>query len=92
MAVHQTTVRECPACGARLGAATGVTDDDAPVAGDLSVCFYCACPLMFTDDGLRVLTAEETARFEAESPEYRAARAAVLAKIAADAGDDTGGR
>ena len=36
----------CPWCGRNNDAATGL-DDDAPSAGDVSICFACAWPAIF---------------------------------------------
>lgn len=50
-ATHDTPGGACPACRATLDACTGVTTDDPPSAGDLSVCVYCASALELTGDG-----------------------------------------
>ena len=50
----------CPACGALLNEATGVTTDDRPKPGDVTICFYCAAALRFAPDmSLRVASLDE---------------------------------
>lgn len=46
----------CPFCKAELDAASWADDGApaAPVAGDVSVCAYCQCLLIFDGDPLRV--------------------------------------
>jgi hypothetical protein len=40
----------CPACLKRLDAAFNPWRDIAPRPGDISVCAYCAAPMVFNDD------------------------------------------
>lgn len=53
---YRTTKTEetcCPQCGMKISAATSTEGDHKPTPGDLSVCLYCATPLVFTD-GLKL--------------------------------------
>lgn len=57
---HFTPASECPECGKKLDAATGVQADQAPRPGDVSICIYCRTWLRFTDDlTLRIMTKED---------------------------------
>lgn len=38
---------ECPKCGTSNDAATGLTTNNGPQPGDLSLCAYCAWPSVF---------------------------------------------
>ena len=40
----------CPKCGALIDACTDAYGDAVPVAGDFTVCIYCAQILRFADD------------------------------------------
>ena len=40
----------CPSCGMCCDTATDINGTATPVPGDLSVCFYCADFLMFSED------------------------------------------
>lgn len=50
---HVTTVGLstclCPHCGVELNATTNINDEAPPRPGDLSICFYCAGFLIFSD-------------------------------------------
>jgi hypothetical protein len=52
---------ECRDCGAVVDAATIVLEIGRlpPAAGDVSVCFYCACISVYTGDGLELLAPSE---------------------------------
>lgn len=43
---------ECPFCGTRIDAATGLTGDKVPDEGAVSICAYCTGVSVFTGDGL----------------------------------------
>lgn len=65
---HDTMPNRCPTCEHVLEAATGITTDDAPKPGDVTLCIYCAAILVFTDD-LRVrLPKEEESNEFANDP------------------------
>jgi hypothetical protein len=52
----------CLWCGSPHNRAAGLNTDDAPIDGDVSVCWACGGALMFdssTDNGLRIPTPEE---------------------------------
>ena len=51
MTVHLTQLNACPTCKTKLDAATNITEDTAPAAGDITVCAYCTSLLEFKDDG-----------------------------------------
>lgn len=44
---HETNETECPSCGAKMDMVTGLTSDERPAIGDVSVCYYCAEVLEF---------------------------------------------
>lgn len=47
---------DCPACGHSLNAASTLPDGErGPQVGDVTVCLYCATPLMFDETLHRVL-------------------------------------
>ena len=51
----------CPACGKGLHAASGFSNAARPKAGDITVCVYCATPLLFDLNlALRLPDAVET--------------------------------
>lgn len=54
------TENACPHCGHRLDTVTavdGISAPPVPQPGDLTICLYCATPLIFTEAGsLRHLT------------------------------------
>lgn len=57
---HQTPEAICPWCGTPLNAATGVTCEDGPSEGDISICAKCCEILIFKEDlTLRKPTAAE---------------------------------
>lgn len=61
---HDVTPNRCPNCTHILEEATGVTTDDAPKPGDVTLCIYCAAVLVFTDDMMvRLPTEEESNEF-----------------------------
>ena len=74
---------ECPMCGERLDAATGVRDEGPPEddGGSVTICMYCSALLVFEPGGLRVMTTRE---FEELPDELKIdiAKAAVAAKRA----------
>lgn len=54
----------CPHCLSPLPEATPTEEGGLPKAGDLSICIYCAAPLVFTarevgELGLRLMTRED---------------------------------
>ena len=54
------TTTPCLACGHRFDYSSGVDHDNAPQAGDATVCIRCGHLMIFTDDGtLREPTAVE---------------------------------
>jgi predicted amidophosphoribosyltransferase len=57
---HDQLPTPCPCCGAKLDAATG--GRLAPRPGDVTICAYCAAPLVFTEGGLRAPTDAERER------------------------------
>ncbi len=58
----------CPHCNKQLNGATGLTTGNIPNDGDLSVCMYCATPLIFKGKGMDIalyeLTTGELAELE----------------------------
>lgn len=57
---HRIAAAFCPGCCARLDAASGVTTDDTPEVGDITVCVYCCALLGFVPGGrLELLRGEE---------------------------------
>lgn len=75
--------RSCPACGRVLDAATQVDGPGAvPVAGDVTVCFYCGAGLVYTADAFEEMSANDVAELEAVSDTFRGARRAVAAFLA----------
>lgn len=40
----------CPKCKTVLNACTGVTVDEKPSPGDITICYYCGAILKFSDD------------------------------------------
>jgi hypothetical protein len=73
----------CPACDRTLDGATGLTTDNAPEPGDLTVCAYCASFLTFNLDlSHRKLTAEEFSELtEDEQHNIVTARKIVLGNV-----------
>lgn len=57
------TGRQCPGCGAMLDAHANTTGNERPEAGDATVCAYCRCVLVFTDNGLRYPEKAELVEF-----------------------------
>ena len=51
---------KCPACGAKLDAATSPDGRATPVPGDVSICIKCATVLEFDDSLSVILLTEET--------------------------------
>ncbi len=41
---------KCPTCGKKLNAAKALEEQSTPVAGDISICFYCGSILSFQED------------------------------------------
>ena len=78
------TPTPCPYCGANLDAATAADlGPSRPVAGDLTVCAYCAGFLVYAASGaVRLPTDVELVEL-ANVPELARARSMVLAIIAA---------
>jgi hypothetical protein len=50
MTHHEHTQTPCPGCGKQLDACFGVEHDQEPKPGDLTICAYCAKPLVFNQD------------------------------------------
>lgn len=75
---YRTTKTEetsCPVCGMKIGAATSTEGDHRPKAGDLSVCLYCATPLVFTE-GLKLRKMTDLDLLALPFSELRAVRSA----------------
>jgi hypothetical protein len=65
MTHHKHKMTLCPACGNQLDACFGVEHDEIPKPGDLTICAYCAEPLVFTRDlRLRCVTPEPRAELD----------------------------
>lgn len=58
---HDVTPNRCPHCEHILEGATGVTTQNAPKPGDVTLCIYCAAVLVFQDDMRVRLPVEEEA-------------------------------
>lgn len=60
---------KCPVCHHPLDAHTSATGlSIAPSAGDISVCLYCAMPLVFRDDlSLAEATVQDLAQLDPET-------------------------
>lgn len=61
--------RNCPRCGHNVNGATSLTSQSgAPVAGDVTVCAYCAGVNVYTDRlEIRPATKEDLAEFPEEA-------------------------
>jgi hypothetical protein len=69
--------RRCPWCGGSAAAQSGAHPTDRPKAGDVSACYYCRRPSMFTASlGLRRPTEAEQAKL-ADDPRWQKAQAAL---------------
>ena len=66
----------CPHCGRTNEAHAGVDDDQRPEPGDVSICWACRQPSLYTETGLRLPTAEEDAEIRSD-PNVRQALAAM---------------
>lgn len=78
---YRTTKTEatcCPVCGMKVSAATSTEGDHKPTPGDLSVCAYCATPLVFTD-GLKLRKMTDLDMLALPFSELRQIRAAQTA-------------
>ena len=75
--IHETPTNKCSACGYVMDRATTISGDDAPSAGDISVCLKCGCIAMYTPDlRLIALLARELQILRDEFPQvYRQAMA-----------------
>lgn len=60
---------QCPVCESKLDAASPTTGAPAPMAGDVSICFYCTAFLMFNRHMMPEEISEEA--FEALEPEVQ---------------------
>lgn len=60
----------CPTCGRTNESHAGPTPDSVPDAGDLSLCWKCRSLAIYTDNGLRLPTAEELAEYS-QLPELK---------------------
>ena len=67
----------CPVCESKLDAATATDGDDVlPKSGDITVCFYCAAVLVFTDDlGI------DTIDIKSLAPELQSQLSAMITQI-----------
>lgn len=64
----RTSAYECPACYASLSAATCAGPEARkPAPGDLTVCFYCATVLVYTENDLRLVTEDDLEGLTAEN-------------------------
>jgi len=55
-----TSLTLCPFCGAKLNKATHLEQKRTPRSGDITVCFTCLKPLIFSEDLVpRKMTDEE---------------------------------
>lgn len=71
MKQHRIAAAFCPGCCARLDAASGVTTDDSPELGDITVCIHCCALLRLAgDDRLELLRGDDR-RSALEDPEVR---------------------
>lgn len=61
----------CPSCTKLLNGFTGVSTDDKPSDGDVTVCVYCfsVCQYEKNLTNLRLLTQEELLKLKKENPE-----------------------
>jgi hypothetical protein len=67
----------CPLCNSRLDGFTAISDKDVtPRHGDISICCYCATPLMVEGETWVRLTGEDLAEALAD-PRFQRALAAV---------------
>jgi hypothetical protein len=65
MTHHEHTLTPCPGCGNQLDTCFGVENDKNPKPGDLTICAYCAEPLVFTRDlTVRCATPELRAKLD----------------------------
>ena len=63
---HRDKMTLCPACGNQLDACFGIQHNETPKPGDLTICAYCAEPLVFTRDlSQRCATPELRAKLDA---------------------------
>ena len=77
---HQVRPSPCPSCGVWMDGATGITSDDRPDPGDLTICFYCVKVAVYDDDlTLRRPNAAEAAA-AAANPKVIMARRVMLAR------------
>ena len=58
-----------PACRKTLDGFSSVGHDNAPSPGDITVCAYCQAALVFLENGLRLMTADEFDALPAEDRE-----------------------
>jgi hypothetical protein len=75
---HHVEAQTCPACGANLDGAFGVTDDKAPEPGDVSVCLRCGAGLVFGIGRLYAMTEADAAALARRSPTFARTRYVVL--------------
>ena len=50
MKTIKTRGQVCPVCGSLLDAASSIDHDKKPKPGDVSICIYCAYPLIFEEN------------------------------------------
>jgi len=48
MTAHRLPESECPSCGYRVDAASGISTDEAPKPGDVTLCMKCGQVMQFT--------------------------------------------
>lgn len=68
----------CPTCGTGLDAATNLTDETAPKAGDITICGYCQTIAEFTGAGQLVTLSQE--KLDSLPPEVRGVLSEVVAE------------
>lgn len=73
---HRRAPDQCPHCGHRTDAATGIGTNDRPDPGDLAVCIRCGGVAIYTVLGSRLPTVEELVE-AFRDPRVRAAQRAV---------------
>lgn len=73
---QHTQVNHCPHCGAKVDAASQIGGEDAPRAGDVSLCVYCGEWNIFNEDmSIRKPTVDEYVEF-GTAPEVKRVREA----------------
>lgn len=79
---HHTKAEPCPSCGHLLEAAMNArAGRKPPVEGDVTVCMYCANPLMFRADLSHRLPTPEEGLALARNPELQRIRSIIKAAI-----------